>query len=110
MAVARDAGLEEDTIGDVLSGSTDDFPADHRAALALADAMMTQPSSLSDAMVDELHRHFTDEQIVELTLDIMKWNAQKVAVAVGTDEWIRPGALSDLVWDEQGNWDRSASV
>ena len=101
-----DAGLDEETIEDVLGGSMGDFPAEQRAALALADAMMTQPSSLSDEIVDELHRHFTDEQIIELTLDVMKWNAQKVAVALGTDEWIRPGELTDLVFDERGNWVR----
>ncbi len=65
LAVARDAGLDEDTIGDVFTGSTDDLQADHRAALALADALMTQPSSLSDEMVAELHRLFTAEQIIE---------------------------------------------
>mgnify|MGYP003510551071 FL=1 len=106
LAVARDAGLDEDTIGDVFTGSTDHLQADHRAALALADALMTQPSSLSDELVAELHRLFTAEQIIELTLDVMKWNAQKVAVALGIDDWIRPGELSDLRFDEQGNWIR----
>jgi hypothetical protein len=101
-----DAGLDEDTIDAVFAGSTDELQVDRRAALALADALMTQPSSLSDGMVDELHRHFTDEQIIELTLDVMKWNAQKVAVALGVDDWIRPGELSDLRFDEQGNWVR----
>lgn len=101
-----DAGLDEDTIGAVFAGSPDDLPADHRAALALADALMTQPSSLSDAMIEDLHRHFTAEQLIELTLDVMKWNAQKVAVALGIDDWIRPGELSDLRFDEQGNWVR----
>ena len=90
----------------MFSGATDDFPAEHRAALALADALMTQPSSLSDEMVGELHRHFSDEQIIELTLDVMKWNAQKVAVALGIDDWIRTGELSDLLFDQQGNWIR----
>jgi ABC-type uncharacterized transport system YnjBCD ATPase subunit len=101
-----DAGLDESTIHDVFARSTDGFPAAQRAALALADALMTQPSSLSAATVDELHRHFTDEQLVELTVDVMKWNAQKVAVALGVDDWIRPGELSDLRFDDQGNWIR----
>ena len=67
---------------------------------------MTQPSSLADSVVHELQRHFTAEQLVELTLDIMKWNAQKVPVALGTDEWIQPGELKDLIFDDQGNWVR----
>ena len=90
----------------MFTSSTDAFPDAHRAALAMADAMMTQPSSLSDGMVAELHRHFSAEQLVELSLDIMKWNAQKVAVALGTDVWLEPGELSDLVFDANGDWVR----
>ena len=106
MAVARDAGLDEDTITDVLEARADSLPAHHRAALGLADALMTQPSLLTDADVVELRRHFSDEQLVELTLDIMKWNEQKIAVALGTDVWMRPGQLSDLVFDADGNFVR----
>jgi hypothetical protein len=101
-----DAGLDEDTVGAVFADSLEDLPADRRVALALADALMTQPSLLTDAMIDDLHLHFTAEQLIELTLDVMKWNAQKVAVALGIDDWIRPGELSDLRFDEQGNWVR----
>ena len=65
---------------------------------------MTQPSSLSDNDVTALHVHFDDDQLVELTLDIMKWNAQKLPVALGTDVWLAPGELTDLVFDEVGRW------
>ena len=106
LAVARDAGLDENTIADVIAANTDEFPAQHRAALALADSVMAQPSSLTEAEVDALRHYFTDEQLIELTLDIMKWNAQKVSVALGTDVWLQEGELSDLVFDEQGNWVR----
>ena len=34
----------------------------------------------------------------------MKWNAQKVPVALGTDVWLAPGELTDLVFDEVGRW------
>ena len=68
--------------------------------------MMTQPSSLSDDVVTELRQQFTDEQLIGLTLDVMKWNAQKISVALGTDVWMAPGELTDLIFDEQGNWVR----
>ena len=90
----------------MLAARTDGFDARHRAALALADAMMTQPSALTDDQVADLRRHFSDDQLIELTLDIMKWNAQKVPVALGVDAWVRPGELSDLIFDEEGNWVR----
>ena len=78
----------------------------HKAALRLADAMMTQPGSISDEFASQLHEHFTSDQIIELTLDVMKWNYQKVSVALGVDNEVRPGELTDLVFDEQGHWVR----
>jgi hypothetical protein len=74
-----------------------------RAALALADAEMTMPADLSPQVVDELRAHFDDEQLLELTLDVMKWNYQKVAVALGTDDEVRPGELTELRFDAAGN-------
>ena len=76
----------------------------HVAALKLADALMTQPTGIDVALKDEVHRHFTDNQIIELTLDVMKWNYQKVAVSLGTDAEVSPGKLADLAFDEQGHW------
>ncbi len=90
----------------MLAATTDALPEHQRLALALADAMMTQPGQLTDDVVAGLRRHFTDDQLVELTLDVMKWNAQKVPVALGTDVWLQPGELTDLVFDERGNWVR----
>lgn len=90
----------------MLARRTDGFAPHHQAALALADALMTQPSSLSDETREALRRHFTDAQLVELTVDIMKWNAQKATVALGTDARLHPEELTDLVFDEQGNWRR----
>lgn len=78
----------------------------HRAAVAVADALMTQPGGLSHDQVVELRQHFSDAELVELTLDVMKWNYQKVSVALGVDHEVRPGALTDLVFDEQGHWVR----
>ena len=50
--------------------------------------------------------HFTDDQIVELALDVMKWSYQKAAVVLGTDPEITPGELTDLVFDDNGDWVR----
>ncbi len=68
--------------------------------------MMTMPGELSAELVAELHRHFDRHQLLELTLDVMKWNYQKVAVSLGTDVEVRPGELADLVFDEHGHWVR----
>jgi hypothetical protein len=63
---------------------------------------MTMPSSLSPEIVHELRAHFDQEQLLELTLDVMKWNYQKVAVALGIDDEVRPGELADLRFDTDG--------
>ena len=67
---------------------------------------MTRPGDLSDADLATLREHFTESQMVELTLDVMKWNYQKVSVATGTDVEIVPGELPDLIFDENGHWVR----
>ena len=64
---------------------------------------MSQPAALTAAVVDELRDHFTPAELVELTLDVMKWNYQKVPVALGIDHEVRPGELTDLIFDHDGN-------
>jgi hypothetical protein len=67
---------------------------------------MTLPSELAPAAVGELHRSFSRAELIELTLDVMKWNYQKVAVALGIDTEVQPGELTDLLFDADGNWVR----
>ncbi len=69
---------------------------------------MSRPADLSPTLIAELHDHFSDEQLLELTLDVMKWNYQKVSVALGVDVEVRPGELTDLLFDADGNWVRPA--
>jgi hypothetical protein len=108
LAVAREQGLDETMVAKVHDYARSDLPAHQKAALRLADALMTQPGQIDTSLHDELSRHFTDEQIIELTVDVMKWNYQKVSVALGVDAEVRPGELTDLIFDEQGHWVRPA--
>jgi hypothetical protein len=105
LAVADEAGLDEDRARLVF-----DDPAGldeaHRAALELADALMTRPDSLSADTITTLRSHFTERQLVELTLDVMKWNYQKVSVATGTDLEMVPGTLAPLRFDNDGHFIR----
>jgi hypothetical protein len=106
LAVAGQRVVGEDRAREALSDDPHGLGDAHRAALALADVMMTRPADLSDELVDELTRHFDGPQLLELTLDVMKWNTQKAAVALGVDDEVRPGELTDLVFDVYGNWVR----
>jgi len=103
MVVAADAGVDEAMTAKISDFEHSDLPARHKAALRLADAMMTQPGAMSDELVAELHRHFTDDELLELTLDVMKWNYQKVPVALRLDEEPAPGRLTGLEFDEHGH-------
>ena len=104
LAVAGQRVLDETMAAKVERYEVSDLSEHHKAALRLADAMMTQPGEMSAELVVDLKRHFTDVQLRELTLDVMKWNYQKVTVALRTDDEVRPGELVDLVFDEAGNW------
>jgi len=64
--------------------------------------MMTQPGQLSSELIQQLHQHFTDAELLELSLDVMKWNYQKVPVALRTDTEPAPGHLALLEFDERG--------
>ena len=76
----------------------------HKAAVAFATDLMTQPKAITQELLEELREFFSDDQLIELTLDVMKWNYQKVSVALGTDREIRDGELSELHFDENGKW------
>lgn len=73
----------------------------HRAAVAYADAHMTDPKKVDAA---ELGRWFTAQQIVELTLDVTAWSKQKVLVALELDEPVDPAAPTPLTFDAAGHF------
>lgn len=50
------------------------FPPDQQAALALADAMTQGSGAIPDALFDELSRHFSEAQIVEMAAVIGLFN------------------------------------
>ncbi len=107
-AVAKQHGLDEELVAELRSPTPDLTPA-QLAALRLADTLMADPAGVTDDVRDELHRHFSRSQIIELCLDVMKWNYQKVAVALGIDRQVVPGELAELAFDRDGNWIRPGS-
>jgi alkylhydroperoxidase family enzyme len=98
--------LTEEMVAKIAAFESSDLADHHKAALRYADAIMTQPGQIGPALRADLHRHFTREQIIEITMDVLKWNLQKVTVAMGTDADMVEGELVDLVFDERGNWVR----
>jgi alkylhydroperoxidase family enzyme len=102
LAVARQHGLDEAMAGEVDRYESSDLAERHKVALRLADALMTLPGSISAELREQAEQHFSRDEILELTLDVMKWNYQKVAVALGTDAEVTPGQLTDLAFEADG--------
>ena len=78
-------------------------------AIEFAKALMADPAGISVDLRNRLRTQYSTEQITELALDVMKWSYQKVAVALGVDREVVPGELTDLVFDDAGNWVGPAS-
>ena len=104
-AVAKQHGLDEDLVSQV-SERDPDLPDAQVAAMDFASALMIDPGGVPPELRARLRRHFSQDQILELALDVMKWSYQKVPVALGVDREVRPGELTDLRFDGSGNWIR----
>lgn len=72
----------------LFTADADDAALDdrQRAALALADAVIWQPTSIDHTLVTRVRDELTDAEIVEIVLDLVRNAANKIAVALGGDE------------------------
>jgi alkylhydroperoxidase family enzyme len=59
-------GLSDDEIEAIREGYLEAFAAAEVALLRMADAMADTPSNVSDELYQELRRHFSEEQLIEL--------------------------------------------
>jgi alkylhydroperoxidase family enzyme len=62
------------------------LPDRQRAALALADAVIWQPTTIHDALVSQVRAELSDAEIVEIVLDLVRNAANKIAVALDADQ------------------------
>jgi alkylhydroperoxidase family enzyme len=85
-ASALKAGGSEDLYDQIDRYESSDMSEAQKVALRLTDAMVTSPALIDAELAAQAHEHFTDAQLVELALDIMRNAANKVAVAFGADE------------------------
>lgn len=87
--LARQQGLDESELDDLLDfASSPRFSERERAALAYADAIVWDQSRADDALWEELHRHFSPAELVEL--------GYFVALTSGQQRWIRTLDLRHL--------------
>lgn len=59
--------------------------AEHKAALRCVDALVWTPSVIPREVAREVRKRFSEDQAIELTLDVMRNATNKIAVALGAD-------------------------
>ena len=99
---ALSAGVGADVMGTLEQYETSSLDDRAKAALRFTDAMIIWPRDIDQNLVASLREHFTDAEIVELAVDIVKWSHQKVQVALRLDEPTWEG-IAVLSWDEKGD-------
>ncbi|MGV0745802.1 carboxymuconolactone decarboxylase family protein [Mycolicibacterium sp. XJ870] len=81
-AAALEAGATESVYDEIDDYENSELSGRHKAALRYVDALIWTPSQVSG---DELLQHFSRDEAIELTLDVMRNACNKVAVALGVD-------------------------
>lgn len=85
-AHALDEGGSEDMYRQIADFETaDDLSDAHKAALRYVDALIWSPSRISPEVAAGVRNHFSEEQTFELTLDVMRNAANKIAVSLAAD-------------------------
>lgn len=88
------------------------FSADERAAVAYADAMTTDPHSITDEQVDDLKRRFGDAGVIELTYQIGVENMRaRMYSALGiTEQGFNSGDACRVPWADDPTDKRSGGA
>ena len=87
-------GLSDDEITAIREGQLEAFAPPELALLHMADAMADTPSKVSDDLYQDLRRHFSEEQLIELaaTAALENYRARYNRVFdVGSDGLYRKG-------------------
>ena len=100
---ALDAGFDEEMQKKIGNYEASDLSDQAKAALRLADAMITNPGSISPELRASVREHLDDAQIVEICVDVMKWSQQKSLVATRIEAPASEEHLTQLIFDENGD-------
>ena len=102
LAGARQAGLEEEEVAAVARHDLSALDERRRAALALADAFVTDPGRIAGALRETILEHLAPAEIVEVLFDVIAWSKQKVLVSLRIDAVVDPDAFTPLGFDATG--------
>ncbi len=65
--------------------------------------MIMYPDRIDASLRDELRKHFTDQQIVEIAVDVTKWSQQKALVALRIEPPASEEHLTTLIFGPDGH-------
>jgi alkylhydroperoxidase family enzyme len=83
---ALDAGGSEPLYADIQDFErSEQLSVEHKAALRYVDALIWTPSAISTEVARGVRKYFSEDQSIELTLDVMRNATNKIAVAFGAD-------------------------
>jgi alkylhydroperoxidase family enzyme len=83
---ALNAGGSETLYGDIEHFEASALLTDrHKAALRYVDTLIWSPRDIDRGIAAGMRAHFSDDEAVELTFDVMRNASNKVAVALGGD-------------------------
>ena len=94
-------GLDVERLADIDNYATSPrYSDDERAAIAYADAMTTDPHTVTDEQVADLRRRFGDAGVIELTYQIGLENMRaRMNTALGiTEQGFSSGAACRVPW------------
>ncbi|HXK02851.1 MAG TPA: hypothetical protein VMS37_10640 [Verrucomicrobiae bacterium] len=86
--------MSDDEVAAIRSGDFAGFAPAEAVLLRMADAMSDTPSNVSDELYGELRRHFSEEQLMELTASAALENYRarfNRVFDVGSDDLYRKG-------------------
>jgi len=96
-------GADEATFAAVDRYADSDLPGHAKAALALTDAIIWTPYAVPDDVLEAARTHLTDDQLVEVVLDVTRNAANKIAVALGADAATATEGVELFTTDADGN-------
>jgi alkylhydroperoxidase family enzyme len=82
---AIEQGADEAMFASVDDYAGSDLAPHAKAALALADAMIWAPEAIPDEVVAGVRAHLSDDQAIEVVLEVVRNSTNKIAVALGAD-------------------------
>jgi alkylhydroperoxidase family enzyme len=97
-----EAGADEATFDQIDWYESSDLSERHKVALRLTDAIIWQPAAYPPELPSQVRATFAPEEALEITFDVSRNAANKIAVALGADQPAVADGIEYFDTDERG--------